>query len=64
MEKYKSYCSEKNGKPRNLITDSKGTLLKNKAPNFDIICLILAGFKEPVVPEKNSNLNFVISLIL
>ena len=34
MEKYKSYCSEKNGEPRNLITESKGTLLKKHGAKF------------------------------
>ena len=34
MEKYKSYRSEKNGEPRNLITESKGTLLKKHGAKF------------------------------
>ena len=34
MEKYKSYRSEKNGEPRNLITESKGTLRKKHGAKF------------------------------
>ena len=34
MEKYKSYRSEKNGEPRNLITESEGTLLKKHDAKF------------------------------